>query len=95
MVNEVPFVNFEDRVPIAKKFKNYLEQEFKTIIETGSTPGNRRFENYYLESTFTQSFSYRYRRLKKITKEDYLERHKKFENGVLSDGFLEKLVGPE
>lgn len=95
VVNEVPFVNFEDRVPIAKKFKNYLEQEFKTIIETGSTPGNRRFENYYLESTFTQSFSYRYRRLKKITKEDYLERHKKFENGVLSDGFLEKLVGPE
>lgn len=95
VINEVPFVSFEDLVPVAKKFKNYLEQEFKTIIETGSILGNRRFENYYLESTFTQSFSYRYRRLNKFTKEDYLERHKKFENGVLSDEFLEKLLGPE
>lgn len=95
VVNEVPFVSFEDLMPAAKKFKNYLEQEFKTILETGSILGNRRFENYYLESTFTQSFSYRYHRLKKLTKEDYLERHKKFENGVLSDEFLEKLLGAE
>lgn len=95
VINEVPFVSFEDLVPVAKRFKNYLEQEFKTIIEIGSIQGNRRFENYYLESTFTQSFSYLYRRLKKLTKEDYLERHKKFEEGLLSDRFLEKLVGPE
>ena len=95
VINEVPFVSFEDLVPVAKKFKVYLEQEFKTIIETGSILGNRRFENYYLESTFTQSFSYRHRRLKKLTKEDYLERHKKFEDGVLSDEFLEKLIGSE
>lgn len=95
VVNEVPFVSFEDLLPAAKKFKTYLEDEFTTIIETGSILGNRRFENYYLESTFIQNFSYRYRRLKKATKEDYLERHKKFEDGVLSAEFLEKLLGPE
>lgn len=95
VVNEVPFVNFKDLIPAAKKFKNYLEHEFETIIETGSILGNHRFESYYLESTFLQSFLYRRRLLKKIPKETYLDRHKKFEDGVLSEEFLEKLLGPE
>ena len=52
VVNEVPFISFKKLVPAAKKFKNYLEEEFNTIIETGSIPVNRRFESYYLENTF-------------------------------------------
>ena len=61
VVNEVPFISFKKLVPAAKKFKNYLEEEFNTIIETGSIPANRRFESYYLENTFLQSFLYRRR----------------------------------
>jgi hypothetical protein len=95
VINEVPFVIFKNLAPAAKKFKNYLEDEFKTIIETGSIPANRRFENHYLENTFLQSFLYRRRILKAIPKEVYLERHKQFEDGILSGEFLEKLLGAE
>lgn len=95
VTTEIPFVKFSELLPSAKKFRDYLEDEFETIIETGSTSPHRRFENYYLESTFLQCFQYRRRILKKTTKESYKEKHKKFPDGLLSEKFLEQLTGPD
>jgi hypothetical protein len=54
VITEIPFVKFSDLLPSAKKFRDYLENEFETVIGTGSTSPHRRFENYYLESVLSE-----------------------------------------
>lgn len=94
LVGEVPFVNFRDLLPTAKKFQTYLEEEFQTIINTGNP--SRPFESsYYLENTFLQNFRHYARRHEATPKSVYLERHKQFTDGILSETFLEGLLGSE
>lgn len=58
LLEEIPFVSFDSILPIVKEFGDYLEQETKSLIETGYP--SRAFEkSFYLERTFLSSFSER------------------------------------
>lgn len=96
LLNEVQFVNFHELLPTAKEFQTYLENEFKSIISTGS-PSEHFKKSYYLEDTFLQSFRPRFRDFDMYeinTESIYLNRQKQFTDRSLSDDFLKKILGP-
>lgn len=95
LLAEVQFVNFHELLPTAKEFQTYLENEFKSIINTGS-PSEHFRKSYYLENTFLQSFRPRSRdfEMYEMNPESaYLDRQKQFTDRSLSDDFLKKILG--
>jgi hypothetical protein len=93
LLDEVQFVNFHKLLPTAKEFQTYLEDEFKSIISTGS-PSKHFKKSYYLEDTFLQSFRPRFRNFEEYPESVYIDRQKQFTDKSLSDDFLKKILGP-
>lgn len=95
LLSEIPFMRFESMLPMAKAFQAYLEEEAKNIIKTGD-PAKHFEPSYYLETTFLSSFNIRPPDpIFKRPKDDYLKRQKQFSGGLLSQKFLEKVIGSE
>lgn len=93
LLNEVQFVNFHELLPTAKEFQSYLEDEFKSIVSSGS-PSQHFKKSYYLENTFLQSFHPRFLDFEEYPESVYFDRHKQFTDKSLSDEFLKKILGP-
>lgn len=93
LLEEIPFVSFDSILPIAKEFREYLEQETKSLIETGYP--SRPFEkSFYLERTFLSNFSERLVFSTDVSDESYIRRREEFKDTALSNDYLREALGP-
>lgn len=92
LITEIPFTNFRLYLPLAKEFQTYLEEESKSLIKTGH-PSKPFQKSHYLESVFIDELSPRRSSSDLSSKEIYQQKRKQFDRGLLSDKFLEKVLG--
>lgn len=93
LLTEIPLTNFRSSLPLAKEFQTYLEEESKSLIKTGH-PSKSFQKGHYLEAVFVDELPPRRGSSDLSSKDIYQQKRKQFDGGLLSEKFLEKVLGP-
>lgn len=93
LITEIPLTSIRSYLPLEKEFQTYLEEESKSLIKTGH-PSKPFQKSLYLETLFVDEFPPRRSSSELSSKEIYRQKQKQFDGGLLSQEFLEKVLGP-